>query len=155
MRIEAHRGEGEFRHMRLADDDRAGSTQTPDDCRIRRCGRRCAADDRACERRFAGYVEEVLDGDDPPVEESEAPFLAPPPVGGVRFRAGRLRIEFHEGALFVPAKVEAGKNGFEAVAGGHVGPGQAENLVNCGDCRRSAIAEPASGARPSSSKAAR
>lgn len=120
MRIEADGGKGEFRHVRLADDDGAGRAKAPDDRRVRCCRRRRAADDGARKRRLARDVKEVLDGDDPPVEGPEALALAPPPVGSVRFRAGCLGIELHINAFIVPPPVEAGENGFEAVAGGRI-----------------------------------
>jgi hypothetical protein len=63
MRVEAEPGEGELAHIGAAHDDEAGTAQARDRGGVA-LGRRCVGEhDRACRRRFAGEVEQVLHRD--------------------------------------------------------------------------------------------
>ena len=101
VRIGAERREGEFGHLRLADDDRAGRPQALDDGRVG-CGRRLAAQhDGAGPRRLAGDVEEVFDRDDASVQRTQRPAGRKAGVGGFGFspRRGLVQRREHLAAL--------------------------------------------------------
>ena len=61
VRIDAETGVREFGQVGAPDDDRAGLSQSFDNCRIARGGRRTDQHFRAAERRNAGFIEQILD----------------------------------------------------------------------------------------------
>jgi hypothetical protein len=62
--------------MGFADNDRARLAQTADNRCILRRRYRITADNRACERRFSGNIEEILDRNDAPVEGADSASIA-------------------------------------------------------------------------------
>ena len=84
MRIGADAGEGEFGHVGLGDDHRAGCAQPAHDRRVG-AGRR-ASSASTCEParvELAGDVEQILDADDRAVERPEANARLRARIGGL------------------------------------------------------------------------
>ena len=93
MRIDADAGKGEFRHIGLGHDHRAGGAQTLHHRRIGR-GRLALFGEHlgAGAGDFAGNVEQVLDTDDGAIEGPERNAGAGARIGGVRCGARRIAV---------------------------------------------------------------
>ena len=119
MRIGANAGEGEFAHVGLGDDHRAGHAQALDH---RRIGRGDVSllhkHTGAGPRHLALHVVEVLDADDDPVERTERLARLDPCVGGIRRSARGIGIDREAGALAFAGRIGNAIQGlFETIAG--------------------------------------
>ncbi len=116
MLVVANRGEGEFRHIGLADDDRAGLPQPAHDDGILQGGLSGLEYERAGRCRLTGDIEQILDRDDGAVERPERhPGLAPG-IGGIRRRSRRFGIELREHTFLTGTGGETRKDGFQMIA---------------------------------------
>jgi hypothetical protein len=118
VRVGADRREGEFSHRRLADDDCAGTAQALDNHGVFGRRRRIAADDRTGQSGLAGNVEQILDGDNVPVEWPQRSTCLDACIGGIGSRARALGVKFGEDALVPGTGIKAREDLFKAVAGG-------------------------------------
>jgi hypothetical protein len=103
MPVEADCRKGEFGHVGLADDHRAGLPQATDNNGILPRRRRIAQRRRTGGGRFAGDVEQILDRNDRSVERAERHVRLPPGVGGIGGGPGGIGIEFQEHAFLAGA----------------------------------------------------
>ena len=120
MRIGADAGEGEFAHVGLGDDHRAGRAQPLHHRRVGRGEQPFVGQHaRARPRHFAGDVEQVLDADDRAVERTERLAGLGPRIGGIGRGARGLGIDRETGALALAGRIGDARQGlFETVAGG-------------------------------------
>ena len=138
MRIGAHAGEGEFRHVGLGDDDRAAGAQTAHYGsvglgRLRLFGQQLGA--RA--RRLAGDVEQILDADDCAIERPERNAGACTRVGGVGRGLRLLAIDRETGARALALRiVDARERGVEPFAGGRLSSTEPARLFEAHDLDR-------------------
>ena len=118
MRIGADAGKGEFGHVGLGDDHRAGRAQPLHHRRIGGGRRRLLGENlRAGAGRLAGDVEQILDADDDAVERAERGAARGARIGGIGRGAGGLRIDREAGARALPLRIgDARKRQFESVA---------------------------------------
>ncbi len=134
MRIGADAGEGEFGHVGLGDDHRAGLAQPPHHRRIG--GGRLAFVGqhlRAGARDFAGDVEQILDGDDGAVERPERDAGLGARIGRLGGGARRVAIDGEAGARALALRIVDARQGFiEAFAG----RARASSLLSPGCHRR-------------------
>src|SRR6185369_3514376 len=137
MRVGANAGEGKLRHVRLADDHRAGCAKARDDRRVLGCRGRVGEDrgPRAC--WLPGNVEQVLDADDHAVERPELRAVTRAPVCRIGGFPGCFRINRQEGSFALARGIaDAGKNALETIAGDY-GPQSSIDHPRCSARRRS------------------
>jgi hypothetical protein len=116
MGIEAEAREGELHHVGFADDDGTRLAQAANDDRVPVSGRRVAQSNRACKRRLARHVEEILDRDDCAVERAERETCAMSCIGCIGGKTRRILIEAQKHPLVGRTAGEARQNGFELVS---------------------------------------
>ncbi len=106
MRIGADTGEGEFDHVGLGDDDRAGGAQTAHDRRVGRGRQRFLGEGLGTGAgRLAGHVKQILDADDGAVERPERNAERRARVCGIRRRPRRFGIDRQARALSFPVRL--------------------------------------------------
>jgi hypothetical protein len=118
VRVQAEARVGQLAQVRLADADQAGGGEVRDDRRVRGRGRGVAAERGARGGRGPGNVEQVLDGDGPPVERPARRALLVAEGAGGRLGAGPLGGEGDEGVGEVGIR-RAAQRGLDGLHGAH------------------------------------
>ena len=146
MRIGADGGIGEFGHVGLGDDHRAGGAQPAHHDGVDLGRRRLLGEDfRAGAGRLAGDIEQILDADDGAVERPLRYAVSGAGVDGIGRGARGVGIDRKAGPRPLPVRVgDAGQRLFEPIAAGerlhaelsHTSPGDSEGSNGEFDLKR-------------------